>query len=450
MKEPAFWSDLKTRGVLYQTTDENLGAWLAGQVAEGRTPHVYCGFDPTASSLHIGSLLPILTLRRLKAAGARPIALVGGATGMIGDPSGKSEERRLLDPDELERNVEGIRRQLERMIGGEAGVDFELVDNAEWFADVRYVDFLRDVGKFFSVNMMVAKESIRARLEDREHGISYTEFSYMLLQAYDFLHLFDAYGCRLQIGGSDQWGNITAGIDLIRRKHPGEAVYGFTFPLLTTRSGRKFGKSERGAVYLDARRTHPYFLYKYFFDVQDAEVVRYLNLFTFLPRDEIDALESAMVERPHLREGHRALAREVAALVHGEAAAQACEGLEAAMHADDSEAFERHAGRLGLLDPDWTSENADRADSPVLHLPIHSLDGAGVDILDLAVRSGLFESKSDARREIKSGGLKLAGRTVQDADYALTRDALGDRRVVPIRRGKRQKRMLVFYEQDSG
>lgn len=449
MEEPAFWKDLRSRGVLYQTTDENLGHWLAGQVADGRAPSAYCGFDPTASSLHIGSLLPIVTLRRLKAAGVRPIALVGGATGMIGDPSGKSEERRLLGPADVERNVDGIRLQLERLIGGDAGVDFELVDNAAWFADVRYIDFLREVGKFFSVNMMVAKESIRARLEDREHGISYTEFSYMLLQAYDFLHLFEAYGCRLQIGGSDQWGNITAGIDLIHRKHPTEAVHGFTFPLLTTSSGRKFGKSESGAVYLDARKTHPYFLYKYFFDVQDADVVRYLKLFTFLARDEIDHVESAVSERPHLREGQRALAREVAALVHGDAAAEACEGLEAAMHADDSDAFERHAGRLGLLDPNWAGEDADRADSPVLHLPIRSLDGPGVNILDLAVQSGLYESKSDARREIKGGGLKLAGRIVPDADYSLTRDALGDRRALPICRGKRQKRMLVFCDPDS-
>lgn len=444
MSRPAFWNDLCERGIVHQTTSDDLGEWLAAQLAGNVRAPVYCGFDPTAESLHIGSLLPILGLRRLKNAGLQPIAVVGGATGMIGDPSGKSEERSFLDEEQLAHNLEGIRGQLERLLEGDAGKDFVLVNNADWFRELSYIDFLRRVGKHFTVNMMIAKESVRARLEDREHGISYTEFSYMLLQAYDYLHLFEKYGCRLQVGGSDQWGNITAGIDLIHHKHPGEAAHGCTFPLVTTSSGQKFGKSERGAVWIDAHRTHPYFLYKYFFDTQDADVVRFLNWFTFLPREEIDRLASEVAERPHLREGQRSLAREAASIVHGHETALACEGLERAMHADDVVEFEQHASRLGLLDPTKLPVDVDPQSLPVLHRSKKDLEGAGIAVVDLAFEAGLFGSKSEVRREMKAGGLKVAGQCVSDVAATVTREVLGDRRILQIRRGKNKKRMIVF------
>lgn len=445
--DPAFWGDLKIRGIIFQQTAENLGAWLAKELAEGRPVLAYCGFDPTASSLHIGGLLPILGLRRLKNAGIKPVALVGGATGMIGDPSGKSQERVLQTQEDVERNVAGIRGQLERLLDGEAGKDFLLVNNGDWFKSITFIDFLRDVGKHFSVNVMMAKESVRARLEDRESGISYTEFSYMLLQAYDYLHLFEKLGCRLQCGGSDQWGNITAGIDLIHHKHHDAVVHGCTFPLLTNSAGQKFGKSERGAIWIDPKRTHPYFLYKYFFDTQDADVVRFLNLFTFLSREEIDALALELQNAPQERRGQKALAREVTGIVHGANIAEACEGLESSMHRDDIEAFERHADSLGLLDPANIPADVDPTALPVLHRSAKDLDGAGMSAIDLAVETGLYQSKSEVRREIQSGaGLRIAGNAITDATTMITRDILGGRRVIQIRRGKKNKRMLVFSD----
>ena len=446
LSDPAFWTDLKTRGIIFQQTSEELGAWIAKELADGRPVLAYAGFDPTATSLHIGGLLPIMGLRRLKNAGVKPVALVGGATGMIGDPSGKSQERVLQSPEDIERNVAGIRQQLELLLDGEAGKDFLLVNNADWFRSISYIDFLRDVGKHFSVNAMMAKESVRARLEDRETGISYTEFSYMLLQAYDYLHLFESIGCRIQCGGSDQWGNITAGIDLIHHKHHGAVVHGCTFPLLTNSAGQKFGKSERGAIWIDPKRTHPYFLYKYFFDTQDADVVRFLNLFTFLSRAEIDAMAADVQTAPQARNGQRALAREVTALVHGKPTAEACEGLEHSMHQDDVEAFEKHADALGLLDPANIPADVDPAALPVLHRSAKELDGEGISAIDLAVESGLYQSKSEVRREIQSGGggLRLGGQPISDIAAMITRQTLAGKRVIQIRRGKRNKRMLVF------
>lgn len=451
VSEPAFWTELMERGVLFQQTSETLGSWIAGRIGSGRNRgsgnqvSIYAGFDPTARSLHIGSLLPILSLRRLKNAGLQPIALVGGATGMIGDPSGKSQERQLLSLDDIADNVEGIREQLERLLEGDAGRDFLLVNNADWFREVPYIDFLRDIGKHFSVNAMIAKESVRHRLEQRDQGISYTEFSYMLLQAYDFLRLFEDRGCQMQCGGSDQWGNITAGIDLIHHKHHDAEVHGCTFPLLTTSSGQKFGKSERGAIYLDPVRTHPYFMYKYFFDTVDEDVVRYLKLFTFVPLEEIGALAQEVADRPQLRTAPKRLAREVTALVHGEAVGAACEGLELAMHADDAEAFEMHAATLGLLDPSSLSADANEAQLPVLHLSRRELEGNGINVIDLAVKAGLYSSKSEVRRDIEGGGgLRLAGEPVRDIAFAVTADLLGQRRVLQLRRGKKQKRMIIF------
>jgi tyrosyl-tRNA synthetase len=406
---------------------------------------VYAGFDPTADSLHLGSLMPLLSLRRFRDAGIKPIALVGGATGMIGDPSGKSAERLLLTPEILKKNVAGLTVQIEKLLEGKAGVDVTLVDNADWFRGIGFIDFLRDVGKHFTVNAMVAKESVRARLEDREHGISYTEFSYMLLQALDFLHLFQHHGCKMQIGGSDQWGNITAGIDLIKRKVHGADPQGVTFPLLTTASGAKFGKSERGAVWLDAGKTHPYFMYKYLFDAADADVVKLLGYLTFVPVAEITAIAGETAEHPERRTGQRRLAAEVTGLVHGKVIAEACAGLEVAMHADDVEAFERHAEELGLLKP--SDDDSLQGLLPVVHKTRTLLDGEGLSIAELAVEMGLFKSKGEVKREIQSGGgFVVAGQKVTDVEQRLTRESVGNRRVVSFRKGKKNKRMLSLYD----
>src|SRR3984957_17910420 len=282
---PSFFSELRARGLLEQVSNEEaLERVLAAPPAS-----IYIGFDPTADSLHVGSLLPILLLARLQRAGHRPIVLVGGATGMVGDPSGRSTERQLLTLETLAANVEAVRRQLSRFVSFEGPNAAMMANNADWTAPVSYLEWLRDVGKHFTVNYMMAKESVRRRLEDREHGISYTEFSYMLLQANDFLHLFDTHGCEMQAGGSDQWGNITAGIELIRKVR-GAQAFGITFPLLATSSGEKFGKSAGNAVWLDPARTSPYQFYQYWIRTDDRDAERFLNLFTLLRHEEIAAL----------------------------------------------------------------------------------------------------------------------------------------------------------------
>jgi tyrosyl-tRNA synthetase len=310
-----FLSELTWRGLLYQQTEGAAAHFAAGPVAG------YCGFDPTASSLHVGSLVPIMGLVHLQRAGHRPVALVGGGTGMIGDPSGKASERQLLTIGEIDANVAGIRGQLERFLDFSGEHAARLVDNAEWLRELKAVEFMRDVGKHFTVNLMMQKDSVKSRMDA---GISYTEFSYMLLQAYDFAELNRRYGVTLQIGGSDQWGNITAGTELIRRTLQREA-HGVTLPLVTTSGGQKFGKSEAGAVWLDAARTSPFQFYQFWVNVDDADAVKYLKMFTLLPRDEIDALETALAAAPHERAAQRRLATEVTSIVHGRDAAALAE-----------------------------------------------------------------------------------------------------------------------------
>lgn len=380
----SFVEELTWRGLVQQSTDPELAAKMR---AEPFT--LYIGFDPTADSLHVGSLLPLLTLMRAQRAGHKPIALVGGATGMVGDPSGKTEERKLLSLDELRHNVGALGLQISRLAAGAT-----MVDNYEWFQGYGYLDFLRDVGKHFSVNMMLAKESVRARLEDREHGISYTEFSYMLIQAYDFLSLYDHYGCRLQVGGSDQWGNITAGIDLVRRLRAKE-VYGLTMPLVTNSSGQKFGKSEKGNVWLDAARTPPYDFYQFFFRVDDRDVGRFLRYFTFLDEPAILALEEQVRTAPEKREAQRTLAREVTRMVHGEAAVAQAES-------------ELPSTAMALPKP----------------------------LVEVLVECGLCKSKSDARRQIEQGGVYVDGQRIDDVAYMLTNGAT-------LQRGKRDKHVIT-------
>ena len=313
------FEDLQWRGLVHQLTDPQLGKMLDEDYFV-----TYIGFDPTADSLHVGSLMQILNLRRLQLAGHKPLPLVGGGTGLVGDPSGRQAERQMLSFGQIEANLDGIRKQLEGFLDF-SGADSHravLLDNGEWLRQLSLTEFLRDIGKLFSVNEMIRKESVRTRLEAREQGISFTEFSYMLLQAYDFLHLFDTYGCRLQLGGSDQWGNITEGIDLIRRLR-GQQAYGLTCPLLTLPSGAKLGKSEGAThAWLDPKRTSPYQFFQYWMQSDDEHVGRYLRFFTFLDREHIVALDEGTADHPERRDAQRALAMEVTTFVHGAAAAE--------------------------------------------------------------------------------------------------------------------------------
>jgi tyrosyl-tRNA synthetase len=418
------FDELQWRGLVHQTTDPVVLPKLLNQdVLVG-----YIGFDPTADSLHVGHLLQLTLLRRLQEAGHRPIALLGGGTGMIGDPSFKSDERVLLTPTQLEANKVGIRAQLERFLDfGPRGALLE--DNAEWLGTVGLLDFLRDVGKLFSVNEMVRKESVRARLEGREQGISFTEFSYMLLQSWDFLQLFDRHGCRLQLGGSDQWGNITEGVDLIRRKRDVQA-FGLTSPLITKSDGSKFGKTESGNVWLDPRRTSPYEFFQYWIRTSDAEVGSYLRYFTFLDHEAIEELDRATASRPERREAQRVLAREVTASVHG---------------AEEAARAERAA--LVLFTPQVTELDEETlattlADAPSAPVGAAELD-AGLPLVDALFRTGLATSRSEARRQVRSGGISINNVRESAEDRRLGRaDALHGRYIL-LRHGHTQSVLVV-------
>ena len=384
---------------------------------------IYIGFDPTSDSLHAGSLVPALMLARFQRAGHRPIIVVGGATGMIGDPSGRTAERQLLTPEMVRENSKGIARQLARFVSFEGSNGALMVDNADWTAPISYLEWLRDVGKHFTVNYMLAKESVRRRLEDREHGISYTEFSYMLLQAYDFLHLFKTYGCRIQGGGSDQWGNITAGAELIR-KVEGVEAFGITFPLLSTASGEKFGKSAGNAIWLDASRTSPYQFYQYWINTDDRDVERFLNLFTFLEDDEIATLCAEHRASPEKRIGQKKLAEEATRIVHGEdALAQAMKASEALFGGEIS----------GLTDRDLKDIFAD---VPSFSITAEALD-RGSKIAEAMVAAGAAKSKSDAARLISGGGVYLNNVRVVAADALLRREDLASETMFVLRVGKK-------------
>jgi len=391
----------------------------------------YIGFDPTADSLHVGSLLTVMGLARLQRFGHNPIAIVGGGTGMIGDPSGKSQERTLLSREQLDVNVAGIKRQLEKFLDFGAGAHAaRLVNNAEWLASFDLLGFLRDTGKYFTVNYMLQKESVSRRLESEE-GISFTEFSYLLLQARDFVELFDRYGCTLQMGGSDQWGNITAGIDLIRRLRAKKA-HGLVRPLMTTASGGKFGKTEAGTIWLDAGRTSPFKLYQFWLNTEDRDVVSYLKLFTFLDRAAIAELEAVTTSTPEKREAQRVLAREVTTIVHG------------AEHVTRAE----HASSV-LFGEDISTLSADQvlavfADVPSSSVPRSSFDGAGIALIDLLAdpQVKLAPSKSEARRLVQSGGVYVNNRRMSDLQARLTRDQAIDGRLFVLRKGQKQNHLV--------
>jgi tyrosyl-tRNA synthetase len=422
---PDLFDDLRWRGLVYQVTDDGLAEKLAaGPMA------VYHGIDVTADSLHVGSMVGVVTLQRLQRAGHRPLALLGGGTTLIGDPSGRRTERPLLTREEIEANAAGIRVQLERFLDFDAGPSgATLLNNADWLSSTPLTDFLRDVGKHFTVNAMMAKESVRSRLQDPEHGISFTEFSYMLLQAYDFLHLFDTHGCRLQIGGSDQWGNVTAGIDLLRRVR-GQEAYGLTWPLVTKADGTKFGKSQAGNVWLDPQRTSPYEFFQFWMTTDDRDVGRYLRLLTLLDRPEIEALEAEVAAHPERRTAQRVLATELTAAAHGPEEAEKARQASVALF----------SGNLSALDEAALVEVF--AEAPSTTLDRTRLEGDGVALVDLLAESGLVASKSAARQAIGQGGVSLNGRRETDLDRRVGPPDLLAGGYLVLRRGKRSYHLV--------
>jgi tyrosyl-tRNA synthetase len=421
-------TELSWRGLINQTTDDaNLPRLL---MEKPRT--IYVGFDPTADSLHVGHLVALMVLRRFQMAGHRPIALVGGATGMIGDPSGKSEERNLLSVEALQANIAGMQPQLQRFLNFDCGANSAiLVNNYDWMGKFGYLEFLRDVGKHFPVNVMLAKDSVRARLDRTEAGLSYTEFSYMLLQAYDFVHLHAQYDCELQAGGSDQWGNITAGIDLARRLR-GVQLYGCTCPLLTRSDGVKMGKTESGALWLSADKTSPYHFYQYWIRLDDADVGRCLRFFTDLGKEEIDTLLVEHQSDPSQRGAQRRLAAELTRLIHGpDGLATAERATEIFFGAEISELTD--AQLAGIF-----------ADVPSKELPRERLAGAGLPIVDALVESGLCKNKSDARRIITQGGAYVNNRRVEAVDTLLGPSQLAGESTMVLRSGKKNYALLRF------
>ncbi len=420
--------ELRQRSLFHSSTDEDA---LRAHLDEHAPVTFYVGFDPTSDSLHVGSLLPMITMARLQRAGHRPIILVGGGTGMIGDPSGKSAERQLLDEAVLDRNVAGIRDQLRAMLDlDDPRVGALVRNNADWLSGLSLVSFLRDVGKHFSVNAMIARESVKMRLENREQGISYTEFSYQLLQAYDFLHLFRNDGCTLQLGGSDQWGNITAGADLIRRL-TGSTVHGLTVPLLTTSAGTKFGKTEAGTVWLDPGRTSPYQFYQFWLRSADDDVIKLLNYFTFVPLEEIAGLAATHAAKPELRAAHTRLAEEMTRMVHGQ------EGLESALR-----------GTRVFFGGDLREVRAEELAGIFADVPSFTLEaavlGQGLPLVDLCALSGFVKSKGEARRLLDSGGVSLNQEKVTDKDRTVTEGDFLFGKVLVLRSGKRNYHLIVL------
>jgi tyrosyl-tRNA synthetase len=421
--------DLEWRGLLADCTDLD---GLRKRLATGQPITVYCGFDPTGDSLHVGHLMGQLTLARFQRAGHNVIALAGGATGMVGDPSGRSSERNLLTREQLDHNITCIKSQLARLLDFTAAANpARLVDNADWIAPFSFLEFLRDVGKHFTLNVMLAKDSVKSRMEG-DGGISYTEFSYQLLQAYDFYHLAKTYGCELQIGGSDQWGNLTAGTDLIRKKlGHGAVAFGWTFPLITKSDGTKFGKTASGAVWLDAAKTSPYRLYQFFVNTEDAKVCEYLRKFTFLSQAEIEPLEAAHAANPGAREAHRALAREVTALVHGP------DALAAALKASEILFGGSLDGVTEIIFNDVVGE------VPTQDLEKARLEGTGSPIVDLIVHSGLENSKGAARKALEAGGIYLNNTRVPDHTRSVTSGDLLFGKHLLLRKGKRSYAVLT-------
>ncbi|HDI0120149.1 TPA: tyrosine--tRNA ligase [Staphylococcus aureus] len=413
--------DLKWRGLIYQQTDEQGIEDLLNK----EQVTLYCGADPTADSLHIGHLLPFLTLRRFQEYGHRPIVLIGGGTGMIGDPSGKSEERVLQTEEQVDKNIEGISKQMHNIF--EFGTDHGavLVNNRDWLGQISLISFLRDYGKHVGVNYMLGKDSIQSRLE---HGISYTEFTYTILQAIDFGHLNRELNCKIQVGGSDQWGNITSGIELMRRMYGQTDAYGLTIPLVTKSDGKKFGKSESGAVWLDAEKTSPYEFYQFWINQSDEDVIKFLKYFTFLGKEEIDRLEQSKNEAPHLREAQKTLAEEVTKFIHGEDALNDAIRISQALFSGDLKSLSAKELKDGFKD-----------------VPQVTLSNDTTNIVEVLIETGISPSKRQAREDVNNGAIYINGERQQDVNYALAQEDKIDGEFTIIRRGKK-KYFMVNYQ----
>ncbi|MEN0515410.1 tyrosine--tRNA ligase [Staphylococcus aureus] len=413
--------DLKWRGLIYQQTDEQGIEDLLNK----EQVTLYCGADPTADSLHIGHLLPFLTLRRFQEHGHRPIVLIGGGTGMIGDPSGKSEERVLQTEEQVDKNIEGISKQMHNIF--EFGTDHGavLVNNRDWLGQISLISFLRVYGKHVGVNYMLGKDSIQSRLE---HGISYTEFTYTILQAIDFGHLNRELNCKIQVGGSDQWGNITSGIELMRRMYGQTDAYGLTIPLVTKSDGKKFGKSESGAVWLDAEKTSPYEFYQFWINQSDEDVIKFLKYFTFLGKEEIDRLEQSKNEAPHLREAQKTLAEEVTKFIHGEDALNDAIRISQALFSGDLKSLSAKELKDGFKD-----------------VPQVTLSNDTTNIVEVLIETGISPSKRQAREDVNNGAIYINGERQQDVNYALAPEDKIDGEFTIIRRGKK-KYFMVNYQ----
>ncbi|MGM9946277.1 MAG: tyrosine--tRNA ligase [Lysinibacillus sp.] len=415
--------DLEWRGLLYQQTDaEGMEKLLNEQKVS-----LYVGVDPTADSMHIGHIVPLLTLRRFQKAGHKPILLVGGATGTVGDPSGRSEERQLQTMEQVEKNVQGLKKQMERLFdfSSDAENGAQLVNNNDWVGPMTLIDFLRDYGKLINVNYILNKDTVASRLDS---GISFTEFAYTLIQGIDFNHLYDHHNVRIQVGGSDQWGNITTGLEMIRKTHDENAkAYGITIPLVTKADGTKFGKTAGGAVWLDAEKTSPYEFYQFWINTADADVVKYLKIFTFLTREEIEALEVSVQQEPHLRKAQKALAEEMTRLIHGQEALEAAQRITAALF----------SGNLKELS---AAEMKDAfKDVPTAELPKEDKN-----IVDVLIEAGVSPSKRQAREDVTNGAISINGEKVQDLAYTVdAKDRLEDAFTI-IRRGKKKYHMVKF------
>jgi tyrosyl-tRNA synthetase len=415
-------NDLQFRGLINQMTDEE----GLRKLLEEESVKLYSGFDPTADSLHIGHLLPILTLRRFQQAGHRPIALVGGATGLIGDPSGKKAERTLNTSDIVQEWSNKIKDQLSRFLDFDPSGEnpATLANNFDWIGSMDLITFLRDVGKNFGINYMLAKDTVSSRIES---GISYTEFSYMILQSYDFLNLYRSLGCKLQIGGSDQWGNITAGLELIRKSEENSKAFGLTVPLVTKSDGTKFGKTEGGAIWLDKEKTTPYEFYQFWINTDDRDVIKYIKFFTFLSHDEIAALEEELTNAPEKRAAQKALAEDMTKLVHGE------ESLEQAIKI--SQAF--FSGNIKEL-------TGDEIEQGFKDVPAFTSEEAEIGLIDLLVNAKISPSKRQAREDVSNGAVYINGERIQETDKVLGSDDRIDGKFTVIRRGKKKYTLIQY------
>ncbi|MBB5180591.1 tyrosyl-tRNA synthetase [Planomicrobium koreense] len=414
--------DLKWRGLIYQQTDEEgLAALLEAQKIS-----LYCGVDPTADSMHIGHIVPLLTLRRFQLHGHQPILLVGGATGTIGDPSGRNEERQLQTMEQIDRNVQGIKVQMEQIFDFSSDNGAVMVNNNDWIGKMSIIEFLRDYGKLISVNYMLAKDSVASRLET---GISFTEFSYTLIQAIDFNHLYDNFNCRVQVGGSDQWGNITSGLEVIRKTHDAEdtKAFGITIPLVTKADGTKFGKSAGGSVWLDPKKTSPYEFYQFWINTADSDVIKYLKIFTFISREEIEELEKSVEAEAHLRKAQIVLAEEMTKLIHGEGALEDAQRITKALFSGDLKALSANEMRAAFKD-----------------VPSVELSKEPKSIVDLIVEAGISPSKRQAREDVTNGAISVNGEKVTDLEYVIDeKDRLEDAFAI-LRRGKKKYHMVQF------